>query len=193
MKGYENMSDMKKDLNINIDELKAKRLEKLDKKHREMFNKKVSNKTSEDEKILKAFEELRKIMSCEDEESDYKDSNILEVNTMCAFLEGLDLDSLNEYQKNKFNWLKYGEYDEKACIKYWRLLNHLTDIENKLGKDLYDFNRKEIIDVIKSVELAEEKTKLFNVIDEYINWMVEKGYNMIGNPCDCITDDMFIN
>lgn len=108
--------------------------------------------------------------------------------------EFLDLDlsyrKLNEFQKFKANWLEEADYyADSTKINYWRLLNgKVNKIEVIKGKDLFDFDKQEIIELVKYLPTKSITTKqqLYTAILKYMEWACEKGYNYVGNPCDTI-------
>jgi hypothetical protein len=64
---------------------------------------------------------------------------------------GLEYDDLDEFQKNKANWLEESRYSENTKKTYWQLIDgkvHRFETVNG-KKDLYDFNRQEIIQLVK--------------------------------------------
>lgn len=108
--------------------------------------------------------------------------------------EFLDLDlsyrKLDEFQKFKANWLEEADYyADSTKINYWRMINgkvHKTEIIK--GKDLFDFDKQEIIELVKYLPTKSITTKqqLYTAILKYMEWACEKGYNYVGNPCDTI-------
>ena len=96
---------------------------------------------------------------------------------------------LNKFQKNKLNWLYDTDYSYNSKLNFWKLFNNnVTFIEEEKGKDVYDFDKSEIIDLIKNTPSLKVSTKLtlFSMISRYIDWTVNRGFNYIGNPCDTI-------
>ena len=103
--------------------------------------------------------------------------------------ETIGTKELNEYQKNKLNWLYDSDYSYNSKLNFWKLFNkNIVFIELEKNKDIYDFDKKEIIDLIKNTPSTKVSTKLtmFSMISRYIDWAVLRGYNYMGNPCDTI-------
>lgn len=108
---------------------------------------------------------------------------------MNNFLDSLNLNELNEYQKNKRNWLLETDYSEATIKTFWRMINtNILFRENSKSKDLYDFSKPEIIDIITTMPTINIKSKfsMFSIINSYIKWACKRGYNYVGNPCDTI-------
>lgn len=103
---------------------------------------------------------------------------------MDDFLNALKVEDLNEYQKNKRMWLIESGYSEASNKTYWRMLNsNVLFREEANKKDLYDFNKKEIVDVIKGITKKQHKQSMFSAINSYMKWACDRQYNRIGNPC----------
>lgn len=111
---------------------------------------------------------------------------------MYGFLdEDMTYESLNEYQKRKADWLEEMSYrySETTQRTYWILLNtRVNFLELSKEKELYDWNKEEIIQTIKTTATTSETTKtiLFSTISMYIAWACEKGFCHEGNPCEDI-------
>lgn len=110
---------------------------------------------------------------------------------MYEFLDmNLKYDTLNEFQKFKANWLEESDYySHSSKVNYWRLLNgKVNKTEVIKGKDLFDFDKQEIIALVKYLPTKSITTKqqLYTAIVKYMEWACEKGYNYVGNPCDTI-------
>ncbi|WP_017212204.1 HNH endonuclease [Clostridium beijerinckii] len=110
---------------------------------------------------------------------------------MYEFLDmNLTYESLDEFQKFKANWLEEADYYAIVSkVNYWRLINgkvHKTELIK--GKDLFDFDKQEIIQLVKYLPTKSIRTKrqLYAVILKYMEWACLKGYNYVGNPCDTI-------
>nr|DAQ97527.1 MAG TPA: tyrosine recombinase [Caudoviricetes sp.] len=96
---------------------------------------------------------------------------------------------LNKYQKNKLQWLYDSKYSYNSKLNFWKLFKRNVDfVELEKNKDVYDFDRQEIIDLIKNTPTTKVSTKLtiFSMISRYIDWAVQRGFNYMGNPCDTI-------
>jgi integrase len=111
---------------------------------------------------------------------------------MYEFLDmNLTYDTLDEFQKFKANWLEEADYySYNSKVGYWRILNakvHNTEVIK--GKDLFDFDKQEIIQLVKYLPTKSVTTKqqLYTAISKYMEWASLKGYNYVGNPCDTIT------
>lgn len=110
---------------------------------------------------------------------------------MYEFLDmNLKYDTLNEFQKFKANWLEEANYySHSSKVNYWRLINgKVNKTEIIKGKDLFDFDKQEIIQLVKYLPTKSITTKqqLYTAIVKYMEWACEKGYNYVGNPCDTI-------
>lgn len=110
---------------------------------------------------------------------------------MYDFLDSnLTYDTLDEFQKFKANWLEEREYyAHSSKVNYWRIINgKVHKIEISKGKDLFDFDKQEIIQLVKYLPTKSITTKqqLYTAIVKYMEWACEKGYNYVGNPCDTI-------
>jgi hypothetical protein len=111
---------------------------------------------------------------------------------MYEFLDlNLRYDILDEFQKFKANWLEEADYySYNSKVGYWRILNaKVHNIEVIKGKDLFDFDKQEIIQLVKYLPTKSVTTKqqLYTAIVKYMEWACLKGYNYVGNPCDTIT------
>lgn len=110
---------------------------------------------------------------------------------MSEFLDKLEVNKLDRFEKNKRNWLveKENYYSETSIVAMWGNINsncHIAELSK--NKDLYDFSETEIKDIIKYAPTINVSTKrtLFTTISKYIEWACEKGLNYVGNPCDTI-------
>lgn len=107
----------------------------------------------------------------------------------------LKYETLDEFQKFKANWLEESNYYVfNSKRSYWRILKKAHKTEEVKGKDLFDFDKQEIIQLVKYLPTKSITTKrqLYNVIVKYMEWACEKGYNYGGNPCDTIdTKELF--
>ena len=114
---------------------------------------------------------------------------------MYSFLdEKQTYETLDQRQKNKANWLEQSNYSANTKRSYWIALENIKYLEEAKDKDLYQFTKKEIEDLIKSKPTTRIGTKmtLFSIISMYINYCCERGLNPIGNPCDrIITSELF--
>lgn len=117
---------------------------------------------------------------------------------MYEFLdENMSYDRLDEYQKHKADWLEETtRYLNKTKRTYWIHLNTKVHyIEDSKGKDLFDFDKQEIIKLVKyaPTNSLASKTALYTIIVRYMDWACEKGLNYVGNPCDTIdTKELFV-
>ena len=114
---------------------------------------------------------------------------------MYKFLdEGITYSDLDTMQKTKADWLEESNYSDNTKRSYWIALNGVRYMEESLNKDLYQFTKREIEDLIKSKPTTRIGTKmtLFSVISMYINYCCERGLNPVVNPCDrIITSELF--
>lgn len=103
---------------------------------------------------------------------------------------GLNYNDLDNYQKFKADWLEEVDYySDNTKTNYWGLLNgKVHPTEEILGKNLHDFDKQEIVKLVKYTESKKPGTKaqLFTAISRYMEWACDKGYNYVGNPCDTI-------
>ncbi|BCZ47607.1 hypothetical protein psyc5s11_36740 [Clostridium gelidum] len=110
---------------------------------------------------------------------------------MYEFLgRGLTYDELNEFQKRKADWIeKIDRYSENTRKVYWVVLNSkVTPLEIQENKDLYNWNKEEIISLIKDNTTNSKATKmnLYTIIVMYIKWAYQNGVKSGENPCDTI-------
>jgi hypothetical protein len=110
---------------------------------------------------------------------------------MYEFLDmNLNYETLDEFQKFKANWLEEADYySHSSKVNYWRLLNRkVHGVEVVKGKNLFDFDKQEIIELVKYLPTKSITTKqqLYTAISKYMEWASLKGYNYVGNPCDTI-------
>jgi hypothetical protein len=116
---------------------------------------------------------------------------------MYEFLElGVKYDDLDKFQKFKADWLEDNNgYTNNTKQTYWGLINtKVHGYEVNKGKDLFDFDKQEIIKLVKytPAKKPSTKTQLYSAIVKYMEWACGKGYNYVGNPCDTIdTKEMF--
>lgn len=105
----------------------------------------------------------------------------------------------DEYIEKKLIFINSSEsYSKNTKQLYLRLFDNYThSLEVAKGKDLYDFDRMEIVHLIKSAPTTSKRTKksLFSAINSYISWACDRGFNQVGNPCDTIkvTDILDLN
>ena len=106
------------------------------------------------------------------------------------FIGNVSITDLDEYQKNKVQWLLDSNYNYETKRSYYSVLDsRVHALEIALNKDLYKFTQVEIEDIIKSVNSFSLQTAqaLFSIINSYIQWTVEIGMNTKGeNPCNKI-------
>lgn len=104
--------------------------------------------------------------------------------------EGIRYDDLNIYQKHKADWLEESKkYSKSTRRSYWINLNTKVNyLEVDKKKELYKWDKEEIIQLIKTAPTTKGSTKsiLFSVVSMYIAWAYKKGFNFTGNPCDSI-------
>lgn len=104
---------------------------------------------------------------------------------------GLTYEELNEYQKNKVDWIeKTNRYSDNTKKAYWANLNLKVNFaELQKNKDLYDFNKEEIIQLVKELPTKSITTKqqLYTVIFRYMDWVYKEGIKIGENPCYTIT------
>lgn len=96
---------------------------------------------------------------------------------------------VNKFQENKLKWLYDSDYSYNSKLSYWKLFNkNVNFIEVGKDKDIFDFDKQEIIDIIKNTPTTKTSTKLtlFSMISRYIDWAVKRGFNYVGNPCHAI-------
>lgn len=110
---------------------------------------------------------------------------------MYEFLdEGIKYEDLNIFQKHKADWLEESnKYSKRTKRSYWINLNTKVNfMEVNKNKELYNWDKEEITQLIKNTATKKEnsKTTLFSTISRYIDWAYKKGLNFVGNPCDSI-------
>ena len=107
-----------------------------------------------------------------------------------GFIGNVSITDLDEYQKNKVEWLLNTNYNYETKRSYYSVLDsRVHALEVALNKDLYKFTQVEIENIIKSVNSFSFQTAqaLFSIINSYIQWTVEIGLNSKGeNPCNKI-------
>ena len=114
---------------------------------------------------------------------------------MYSFLKTIDVTELDEYQKRKYDWLTNNDYGEATIITYWSQLNKIHELELIKNKDLYEFDKQDIINIVKNIATTAIQTKrvYWSLIKRYIDWTVEIGLNYVGNPCDQIDTNDILN
>lgn len=110
---------------------------------------------------------------------------------MYEFLDmELTYEELNEYQRNKADWIeKIDRYSQNTKRTYWVVLNsRVNPLEVYKNKDLYEWNKDEIIQLIKSSETKSKASKmnLYTIIVMYMKWAYKEGIKVGENPCDSI-------
>jgi integrase len=110
---------------------------------------------------------------------------------MYEFLDiTMKYDDLNIYQKHKADWLEDSpKYSRATKRAYWINLNtRVNYLEVNKNKELYNWDKEEIIQCIKTIPTVKGSSKVtvFTTISMYIAWAFKKGYNFVGNPCDSI-------
>ena len=107
-----------------------------------------------------------------------------------GFIGNVSITDLDEYQKNKVEWLLNTNYNYETKRSYYSVLDsRIHALEVALNKDLYKFTQVEIENIIKGVNSFSLQTAqaLFSMINSYIQWTVEVGLNNKGeNPCNKI-------
>ena len=107
-----------------------------------------------------------------------------------GFIGTAVFEELDEYQKNKVEWLLNTNYNYETKRSYYSVLDsRIHALEVALNKDLYKFTQVEIENIIKGVNSFSVQTAqaLFSMINSYIQWTVEIGLNNKGeNPCNKI-------
>ena len=107
-----------------------------------------------------------------------------------GFIGNVSITDLDEYQKNKVEWLLNTNYNYETKRSYYSVLDsRIHALEVALNKDLYKFTQVEIENIIKGVNSFSVQTAqaLFSMINSYIQWTVEIGLNNKGeNPCSKI-------
>ena len=98
-------------------------------------------------------------------------------------------EKLNKFLQNKLQWLYDSDYSYNSKLNFWKLFRkNVNFIELEKDKDTYNFDKQEIIDLIKNTPTIKVSTKLtlFSMVSRYIDWAVKRGFNYMGNPCDTI-------
>lgn len=99
--------------------------------------------------------------------------------------------NLNKFQTNKKVFLEDSNYSENTKIKYWRVLSStfVNLFEKTKDKDLYNFTKREIEDLINSnaTTRRSSQTQMLTIVSRYIDWSIERGLLTTGiNPCHTI-------
>jgi len=107
---------------------------------------------------------------------------------MYEFLdENQRYEDLNIYQKHKADWLEdEKDYASRTKRAYWMHLGKANSRELSKEKDLYDWDKGEIIKFIKysPTKNPSSKPPMFTATNMYIAWACKRGFNYVGNPCD---------
>lgn len=114
---------------------------------------------------------------------------------MYEFLdEGMVYSDLDSRQKIKADWLEETKYARNTKRSYWVDLNSIRYFEQAYDRDLYQFSKSEIEEIIRTKPTSRigVKKTLLSVISMYIDYCCERGLNLSGNPCNEIdTDNLF--
>ena len=100
-----------------------------------------------------------------------------------GFIGNVSITDLDEYQKNKVEWLLNTNYNYETKRSYYSVLDsRIHALEVALNKDLYKFTQVEIENIIKGVNSFSVQTAqaLFSMINSYIQWTVDVGLNNKG-------------
>jgi len=97
---------------------------------------------------------------------------------------------IDKYKKNKITFINEREdFAEATKDNYLKLFkSYVYYLENIKKKDLYDFDKMEIVELLKSAPTTSTKTKasLFSAINGYEEWAIKRGFRLTSNPCDGI-------
>ncbi|AQS04003.1 hypothetical protein [Clostridium beijerinckii] len=109
---------------------------------------------------------------------------------------GLTYEELNDFQKHKADWIeKMDRYALNTKKVYWSVLNlYVNFVELHKNKDLYEWDKEEIIQIIKNIPSKAPATQrtLYSVVVRYIEWAYKEGIKTGENPCDTInTSELF--
>lgn len=105
---------------------------------------------------------------------------------MCKLLEDLKKEELNDFQKNKIDYLEESVLEEETKAFYWKILNKkINQFELDKNKDLYDFTEMEIKDILRSLPSINPNVikVTFSIMTRYIDWAYNRKFNYTGNPC----------
>lgn len=95
------------------------------------------------------------------------------------FLEkSIKYGELNIFQKHKADWLEESNKYAPATKKsHWINLNTKVNfMEIYKNRDLYDFSKEEIVELVKNIQTKSHNTKvvLFSTISRYMEWVYKK-------------------
>lgn len=100
---------------------------------------------------------------------------------------------MDKFQNNKRIFLEDGGYSDNTKQRYTTILMsnnslvHLTELAR--NKDLYEFNKMEIITLIEAMISCRRtnQQQALAIINSYFNWAIERGLLTTGiNPCEDI-------
>lgn len=85
-----------------------------------------------------------------------------------------DLDQNDKYQVEKILFLNESYHKENTKSLFWHLYTRLLyKYEVKYEKDLYDFNKKQIEDMMKDIDVAiTTRRNLISFLQRYLDWCV---------------------
>lgn len=100
----------------------------------------------------------------------------------------------NKFSTNKEMFLEDSNLEENTKLRYTSVFDSdiITGFEMVLDKDLYDFNKEDLLSVISNTKKVKSRTQkqTLSVIKSYIDWSIEKGESDHEvNPCDFIIDE----
>ena len=109
------------------------------------------------------------------------------------FEEARQNNEIDEFIKNKVTFVNERE-DFASATKdnYLKLFkSHVHSLETIKNKDLYDFSKTEIMELVKTSATTSIKTKsgLFSAINGYCRWAINRDKLYGNNPCDTINLD----
>lgn len=103
------------------------------------------------------------------------------------FNEGITYEELNQFQKNKADWLENtNRYSENTKKSYWTYLNeYINDFEVKKEKDLMHFNKEELINTLNDIS-SKTYSIFVNTLSVIKSYIKEKEIykEMEKNYCD---------
>ena len=100
----------------------------------------------------------------------------------------------NKFSANKEMFLEDSNLEENTKLRYTSVFESdiITGFEMVLDKDLYDFNKEDLLSVISNTKKVKSRTQkqTLSIIKSYIDWSIEKGESDHEvNPCDFIIDE----
>ena len=104
----------------------------------------------------------------------------------------------DSYIQNKLLWINEVKdlYSESTKQVYFDYLNLYTiPTERAMGKDLYNFTRNDIVELMKNSPKLKRRnvSTLWCAVNGYMKWANTRGLCPLGNPCDSLDMNDFID